>query len=113
MAMSGKLVFGVATAGMGVGFFWTGMRSLDQLKDTDTRANQMTSPSMPPSPPMHPSPVKPPPSSPPMAPPMAPPPTSRRREMLEQGNVFKFSETEEPNIVADVRSSILGMAKKH
>lgn len=109
MALSGKLVFGVATAGMGVGFFWTGMRSLDQLKDTDTRANQMISPSMPPSPPMMPpSPLMPPS---PMHPP--PPPATRRRAMLEQGSVFKFSEHEEKKILADVRSSILGMAKKH
>lgn len=109
MALSGKLVFGVATAGMGVGFFWTGMRSLDQLKDTDTRANQMISPSMPPSPPMMPpSPLMPPS---PMHPP--PPPATRRRAMLEQGSVFKFSEHEEKKILADVQSSILGMAKKH
>lgn len=109
MALSGKLIFGASSIGMGVGFFWAGMRSLDQLKDTDTRANQMTSPSMPPSPPMSPPLPSMPPS--PMQPP--PPPATRRRAMLEQGSVFKFSETEEKKILADVRSSILGMAKKH
>lgn len=112
MATAGKLVFGIAGLGIGTGFVLAGVWSIDQLKETDNRANKMISPSAPPlpphgpPPPMHPpSPMLPPP------PPSTPPPPTERRS-LEEGAVFKFTEAEEKKIVNEVRGSILGLTKK-
>ena len=108
MSSTGTVLFAVGGVGILTGFVIAGIWSLDQLRDTDTRANQMISPSMPPSPPMGPppplfppSPLNPPP------PPSAPPPAGRR--LLEEGTVFKFTPEEEKKIMRDVRSSLLGM----
>ena len=106
MSSTGTVLFAVGGIGILTGFVIAGVWSLDQLRDTDTRANQMISPSMPPSPPMSPpSPFAPP--SPP--PPSPPPPSAPARRLLEDGTVFKFTPEEEKKIMRDVRSSLLGM----
>ena len=99
MTSTGTALFALGSIGILTGFVIAGIWSLDQLRDTDTRANQMISPSMPPAPPVSP------PS--PFAPPSAPPPTSRR--LLNEKTVFKFKPEEEKKIMRDVRSSLLGM----
>ena len=114
MATVGKLVFGISGLGIGTGFSLAGLWSVDQLRSTDTRANQMISPSMPPSPPQGPPPPVAPPS--PMLPPSPspPPPLSPAgRRLLEEGTVFKFTEKEENKIVNDLRgSSIMSLSNK-
>ena len=95
MSMTGSILFGVGGIGIAVGFFTTAFWTLEQLRETDTRANEMIAPSMPPSPPMAPPPS---------------PPVARRR--LEEGTVFKFTPTEEKKIMRDVRSSLMGMPKQ-
>mgnify|MGYP004256839899 CR=1 FL=1 len=101
MSMTGSILFGVGGIGIAVGFFTTAFWTLEQLRETDTRANEMISPSMPPAPPVSPPPAPPPPS----------PPVARRRALAE-GNVFKFTAAEEKKIMNDVRGSLLGMPKK-
>jgi len=96
MSMTGSILFGLGGAGIVGGFFITAYWTLEQLRETDTRANGMISPSMPPSPP-----IAPPPS----------PPVARRR-LLEEGTVYKFTAEEEKKIVSGVRSSLLGMSKE-
>ena len=108
MATAGKLLFGISGLGIGTGFLLAGLWSLDQLRETDNRANRIISPSMPPSPPMGPPPPMFPPS--PMKPP--PPPSAPARRLLEEGNVFKFTEAEEKKIVNELRGSILGLSKE-
>ena len=112
MALAGKVLFGVAGLGIGTGFLLAGLWSLDQLRETDNRANRIISPSMPPSPPFGPPPPVQPPS--PMTPPSNPPPlpSAPARRLFEEGNVFKFTEAEEKKIVNELRSSILGMSKE-
>ena len=95
MSMTGSILFGVGGIGIAVGFFTTAFWTLEQLRETDTRANEMIAPSMPPSPPMAPPPS---------------PPVARRR--LEEGTVFKFTSAEEKKIMRDVRSSLMGMPKQ-
>ena len=101
MSMTGSILFGVGGVGIAVGFFTTAFWTLEQLRETDTRANEMISPSMPPAPPVSPPPAPPPPS----------PPAARRRALAE-GNVFKFTASEEKKIMSDIRGSLLGMPKK-
>ena len=110
MSSTGTVLFAVGSIGILTGFVISGIWSLDQLRDTDTRANQMISPSMPPSPPMDPpSPLMPP--SPFMPPP--PPPMAPTRRLLNEKSSFKFTADEETKIMRDVRSSLLGMPTKH
>ena len=112
MALAGKIVFGVAGLGIGTGFLLAGLWSVDQLRETDNRANRIISPSMPPSPPMGPPPPLFPPS--PKTPPSNPPPlpSAPARRLFEEGNVFKFTEAEEKKIVNELRGSILGLSKE-
>jgi len=113
MALAGKILFGVAGLGIGTGFLLAGLWSLDQLRETDNRANRIISPSMPPSPPFGPPPPMDPPSPmgpPPPTPPPPSPPAGRR--LFEEGNVFKFTEAEEKKIVNELRGSILGLSKE-
>jgi len=105
MSSTGTALFALGGIGILTGFVIAGIWSLDQLRDTDTRANQMISPSMPPSPPMGPPPPSYPPS--PLAPPPPSPPAGRR--LLEEKTVFKFTAEEEKKIMRDVRSSLMGM----
>ena len=124
MATAGKLVFGVAGLGIGTGFLLAGLWSVDQLRDTDTRANKMISPSMPPLPPQGPPPPVAPPSpmlppSPSPPPPSPSPPPPARRRLVEEGAGFKFTEKEENKYVSDLegllidpRGSIMGLADK-
>jgi len=109
MSSTGTVLFAVGSIGILTGFVIAGIWSLDQLRDTDTRANQMISPSMPPAPPMGPPPPMFPPSpfSPPS--PMPPPSAPPARRLLEEKSVFKFTADEEKKIMRDVRSSLLGM----
>ena len=103
MSSTGTALFALGGIGILTGFVIAGVWSLDQLRDTDTRANQMISPSMPPSPPMGP----PPPTYPPS--PFAPPSAPATRRLLDEKTVFKFTSEEEKKIMRDVRSSLLGM----
>jgi hypothetical protein len=132
MATTGKLVFGVAGLSIGTGFFLAGLWSMDQLRDTDTRANRIVMPSMPPLPPQGPPPpsappLSPPPSTPPSPPslpplkpplpppsppPPSPPPPDTGRRLLEEGTVFKFTKAEEKKIVNDLRGSVVGLSNK-
>ena len=99
MAPVGTLLFAIGTLGIAAGFGWTTYSALEQIRETDTRANDMISPAMPPSPPAHPSPFPP------------PPPAVPARRLFEQGSVYKFAPDEEKKIVRDVRASLLGMPK--
>tara|TARA_B110000444_G_scaffold258266_1_gene298727 strand:+ start:612 stop:932 length:321 start_codon:yes stop_codon:yes gene_type:complete len=103
---TGKIVFGVAGIGIGTGFLLAGLWSLDQLRETDSRANRMISPSMPPLPPTAP----PSPALPPLPTPPPPSPPARRR-LSGDGSVFKFTQEEENKIIGEVRNSIMGVKK--
>ena len=100
MAPVGTLLFAIGTLGIAAGFGWTTYSALEQIRETDTRANDMISPASPPAPPAHPSPHPPP-------PPEAP--TARR--LFEQGSAYKFNPNEEQKIMRDVRASLLGVPK--
>tara|TARA_B110000116_G_scaffold259550_2_gene261759 strand:- start:5038 stop:5385 length:348 start_codon:yes stop_codon:yes gene_type:complete len=113
MATTGKLVFGVAGLGIGTGFLLAGIWSVDQLRDTDKRANRIIFPSMPPLPPQSPPPPMPPPLPPPSPPPPSPPPSPPAgRRLSGDGSVFKFTDEEEKKIITDMRVSIMGLTNK-
>ena len=102
MASAGTLLFAIGTLGIAAGFGWTTYSALEQIRETDTRANDMISPSSPPAPPAHPPP---PPNPPP------PPAAPIARRLFEQSSVYKFAPDEEKKIMRDVRASLLGMPK--
>ena len=108
MSSTGTILFALGGIGILTGFVVAGVWSLDQLRDTDTRANEMVSPSMPPMPPISPPPLFPPsPFNPPSAPP--PTPSAPARRLLNEKTVFKFTAEEEKKIMRGVRSSLVGM----
>ena len=106
MSMTGTILFGVGGVGILTGFLSAGMWSLDQLRATDNRANNMISPSMPPMPPQMPASPSPPPPSP------SPPPARRRvlTERVNEPSVFKFPSKEEAKILG--RNSVVNTHKK-
>lgn len=109
MSMTGTILFGVGGAGILTVFLSAGMWSLDQLRETDNRANGMVSPSMPPMPPQSPASPSPPPPSP------SPPPLARRRvltERIDEPSVFKFTAKEEKEILGGVRGSLANTHNK-
>lgn len=104
MTLAGQIIFLVGGAGILVGFLSATVMSLDVMRETDTRANSMVSPSAPPSPPMSPLPAPP-----------SPPSDPAGRRLLDQpvgnGKLFSFSDEEEKRVLRQVRESMLGNVK--
>ena len=83
MSGIGQLVFLGAGLGISIAFVTAAGMTMEALRDADSAANKMVSPSMPPSPPFAPPSPGAPPSPPPPSPPPPSPPTPARRSLAE------------------------------